>query len=215
MPEPTPPSDPDDRLLNPAEDLPAAPAEDLPAVPAEAACPVPAEESSVTRVQRALLLGIARGVDVFYVAFQGALKSFGLVPPDAGPPPEETTDDGRFAVLPRRPDRWPELRVRLPDTAVCAFSVEGVFRRSALWRSWEERGAVVAACRAATAEAWPSVEEVPGDPVHVFAFEAGGVRSLVKVSSVADGGVMIGVGQKIGRLRFDEAERRLGGGADA
>lgn len=199
MREADPPTDPEDRAPVPAED----------------ACSVPAEQSFGVRLRRGLILGIARGVDGFYVAFQGALKTLGLIPLDSGPPPEETTEEGRFAVLPRRPGRWPELRVRLPATALYAFSVESVFRRSAVWRSSEDRTAVVAACRSATADAWPAVEEAPGESVHEFALEAGGVRSLVKVSAVADGGVMIGVGQKTGRLRFADAERRLGGGADA
>lgn len=42
----------------------------------------------------------------------GALRSMGMVGPEPGPPPEEATREGRFAVLPERHGRWPELRVR-------------------------------------------------------------------------------------------------------
>lgn len=97
-----------------------------------------------------------------------------------------------------------------PEGAVYWYSVESVFRRAALWRVPAPGKTVEAAVRVAANEAWPAVEEKRrGSSVLELSFEAGGLRSLIKVTAQPEVGSVVSVGQKILALRFDEAEQAL------
>ena len=107
---------------------------------------------------------------------------------------------------------WPEARLRLPDTAVYWYGVESIFRRGALWRSLAVVEEVTELARAAARDAWPELRELRRNRMVVFSHEAGGLTTYVKVVGLDDGRVILSLGQKARRLRFEDAERALGGG---
>lgn len=184
----------------------------LPA-PTGETCPVPGQETPAERAKTTLVRPVLGAVDALYLMFQSAIKSLGMVGPEAGPPPEESTAEGRYAVLPEREGRWPGLRARLPDSAVYAFSVESMFRRAGMWRVLAPLDEVAEELRGAAESAWPSVRERRRGSVLELSFEGGGLTSTIKLSPLEDGtgGAYLSVGQKVGRLRYDEASRLLRG----
>lgn len=145
---------------------------------------------------------VVRGVDGFYLAFQGALKSLGLVP-ETGAVPETTTAGGRYAVLEERPGRWPATRILLPDSAVFWYRVESIFRRAALWRALAPGDEVETHVRDAARAVWPEARESRrSEGVLELAIERSGVRTMVRVVSRDAGFVALSLGQKVRRLQL-------------
>ena len=162
-------------------------------------------------LRRALLERVTRGVDGFYLAFQSMLKVYGLVGTGAGATPPESVDaqGRRFAVLPGRPGRWPEWMVPLPDEVLYWYPVESIFRRAELWRAFGTLEELRGFYRDQLAARWPAVEEKDAGGGVRFSLAGGGVESLVKLVPLPDGPIVLSIGQKIGRLRLEEAERAL------
>ena len=152
--------------------------------------------STAHSIAGVLVRPVLLGLDSAYIMAQGALKSLGLVSPEQGPPPEEVTPAGRFAVLPARTEQWPELRVRLPDDVLYRHRVDSMLRRTTIWLVPRGAADLLEPCRAAAAEAWPEVTEKRKGSVHVWQFTRGGVRAMIKLTGFEDGAAFLGIGQK-------------------
>lgn len=121
-----------------------------------------------------------RGLDGCYLAFQGALKTLGLVS-ERVEPPEETGPGGRFGVLDRREGRWPGLRFRLPPSAVYWYGVESAFRRAELWRSDAPFDEVADFIARAAHEALPGASERRAGSRLEVRHRAAGLSTVVRV----------------------------------
>ena len=154
---------------------------------------------------RGVVEPLVRGADGLYLAFHGALKTFGVVP-ESGAPPETTTAGGRYGVLEERPGRWPGARILLPEGAVFWYTAESLFRRAALWRALAPAEQVERHLRDAARAVWPDVRERrPRSSILELSVERDGVRTLVKCVETESGFVVVSLGQKATRLRLPPA----------
>lgn len=143
---------------------------------------------------------VLRAADGLYLALQGALKSYGLLR-TSGDPPEAVTRRGRFAVLPERPGRWPELRVALPESAVHWFSVESFYRRAGVWRASTSPDEVADFYRRWLRKAYPFVVEEENRGQRLFTVGGREIDLLVRVGPHPGGDTVLTLGQRIERFR--------------
>lgn len=150
------------------------------------------------RLPRRVVGRVVRGVDGFYMAFQSALRTSGLVR-ERGDPPEMSGPGGRFGVLPGREGRWPPLQVRLPPSAVHWFGVESMFRRAETWRSGGRFEEVADFVAAAAHEALPGASERRSGSAVEVRHDAAGLATFIRARALDDGTVVVSVGQRLGR----------------
>lgn len=143
---------------------------------------------------------VLRAADGLYLALQGALKRHGLLEA-GGDPPEQVTRRGRFAVLPERPGRWPELRVPLPESAAHWFSVESFYRRAGVWRASAAPEEVADFYRRSLRKAYSFVVEEEKRGRRQFVVGGREIDLLVEVKPDPRADTVLTLGQRIERFR--------------
>ena len=140
------------------------------------------------------LRGLAlQGLDTLSGAFQAVFQSYGFLSDNREAVVERASGDGRFALLPDKPDEgWPAFEFPLPSDAKFQQAASGILSGTAIWSTPQEPAGVSTLMQTHFANRAPAVTQ----------------DGSVSTIALADLSVRIRIGVGAGRTLLAVQQRR-------